>query len=159
MTTRKTILSPADALAMLDTALSTSRQAMETVTRASAHAGEESLARYGEVMAISKDGADAVMAAGSEWMKGMQGLSQAMMGLAHDSVEKAVAHGKAATAVKSVNQLVTMNRAFARSGVDQALSEGARLSQQSLHVAEAMAQPLNQQVEKTLRVLMKPLSR
>lgn len=180
MGTAKTVLSASEALGVLNSALSASKKTTETVFSASSDAASQgyqqamtfgkehvdlavktsdaALARCENLLDLSKESADAVMASGSQWVKGLQGLAQSMVDFVHSSIEDAVAHSQAAASVKSVRELVQLQRSFARSGLEKTIAEGTRLSEDSLRLVEAVSTPLSRRVEKTVQELVKPVA-
>lgn len=180
MTTTKNAAVNADAMKAFEDVVAASRQTAENVAKVSSEAaakgyekavtmtqgqmeaatkaGEAVMKRYEDLLALSKDSVDAAVKSGTIFAKGWQDVTKAMLGFVQSSVEDSFAHTRAVTGVKSVHELIELNQGFAKSGMDKAISESAKISEMSIKLAEEAAGPLSGRIEVALDKLMKPVA-
>ena len=120
-------------------------QAVET-TKAQVEQANEAVAKgYDEFAVLQKDGVDALIKAGAIWAKAAEDFGKAYFALAQEAAEVNSEAAKAILSAKSLKEVVDLQGDFARKGFDKSLSEGAKLSELSLKVANEAFQPIQQQ--------------
>jgi phasin family protein len=85
---------------------------------------------------------EAFMKASQIWVTGLQDLSKHFVGTAQAAVEDSVSTFRSLTTVKSVKEAVELQTAYTRTAFEKAMSEGTKLTETSLKLAEEAAAPL-----------------
>ena len=125
---------------------------------AAVKAGGDAFKSYEELFAYNKENVDAVMAAGSLWVQGVQDLNKAWFGLAQASLEKNVDVTKALFGAKSLADVVKVQSDYAKTSYQTIVGEGRKLSDMTVKVTEKAVAPLGARVEVTLEKVSKPLA-
>ena len=100
---------------------------------------------YDEATALNKDSIDAVMKAGEALTKGAETLGKAYYEFAQASAEASVEATKAMISAMSAKEFVEIQAEFARTSLENFLSENTRLSEVSVKVANEAFEPLQHQ--------------
>lgn len=120
-------------------------QVVETA-KAQVEQTNEAVAKgYDDFAVLQKDGVDALIKAGEIWARGAEDFGKAYLALAQEAAEVNSEAAKAILSAKSLKEVVDLQGDFARKGFDKSLSEGAKLSELSLKVANEAFQPIQQQ--------------
>jgi phasin family protein len=113
---------------------------------------------YGDFTALGQENVDAVVKSGSIAVKGFEALGKEMMAFARNSLDGNVEATKAIFGAKSLREVVDLQSAYTRRSLDQALAEGAKLTEMSVKVANEAMQPIQARVTVTVGKLIKPLA-
>ena len=131
----------------------TYEQVVETTKAQVEKASEAAVRGYDDFASLQKDGVDALIKASEIWAKGAEDLGKAYFAIANEAVESNSAAAKSLLSAKSLKEVVDLQGELARTSFDKSLSEGVRLSELSLKVANEAFQPIQDQftaaVEKT----------
>ena len=121
-------------------------QVVET-TKAQVEKTNEAVVKgYDEFAALQKEGVDALIKAGAIWAKGAEDFGKAYLALAQETAEANSDAAKALFSAKSLEEAVELQGEIARKSFDKSLSEGTKLSELSLKVANEAFQPIQQQL-------------
>ena len=101
---------------------------------------------YDEATALNKDSVDAVVKAGEVLTKGAETFGKAYYEIAQASAEASVEATKALMGAKTAKECVEIQAEFARTSLDNFLSESTRLSEVSVKVANEAFEPLQKQL-------------
>ena len=123
----------------------TYEQVVETTKVQVEKANEAVVKGYDEFAALQKNGVDALIKAGEIWAKGAEEFGKAYMALAQETAEANSEAAKAILSAKSLKEVVDLQGEIARKSFDKSLSEGTKLSELSLKVANEALQPIQQQ--------------
>ena len=123
----------------------TYEQVVETTKAQVEKASEAAVKGYDDFASLQKDGVDALIKASEIWAKGAEDLGKAYFAIANEAVEANSAAAKSLLSAKSLKEVVDLQGELARTSFDKSLSEGARLSELSLKVANEAFQPLQDQ--------------
>jgi phasin family protein len=89
---------------------------------------------------------EAVVASGQAWAAGVQELNQHLAGSAQARITETVEAVKGFATAKSVNELLTLQAAFARESLDKAVAETTKLTDASAKLATEVLAPLTARV-------------
>ena len=120
-------------------------QVVETTKAQVEKANEAVVKGYDEFAALQKESVDALIEAGTIWAKGAEAFGKAYLALAQETAEANSEAAKALFSAKSFNEAVELQGEIARKSFDKSLSEGTKLSELSLKVANEAFQPIQQQ--------------
>ncbi len=112
---------------------------------------------YGDFASLSQDNVDAVVKSSTVMAKGLEVLSKEMMDFARLSFEDNVAATKAIFGAKTLTDLVNLQTQYTRKNFDQAVTEGTRLSELSVKVANEAFEPIKARVDVTVGQLVKQI--
>lgn len=101
---------------------------------------------YDEFAALQKESVDALIKAGAIWAKGAEDFGKAYLALAQETAEANSDAAKALFSAKSFKEAVELQGEIARKSFDKSLSEGTKLSELSLKVANEAFEPIQQQL-------------
>ena len=101
---------------------------------------------FDEASALNKDSVDAVVKAGEVLTKGAETFGKAYYEIAQASAEASVEATKALMGAKTAKEFVEIQAEFARTSLDNFLSESTRLSEVSVKVANEAFEPLQKQL-------------
>ena len=110
---------------------------------------------YEDALAFSKENVEAMVKAGNIFAKGMQDLSKAVISLAQSAVEEHISASKALLSAKTVREFIDLQTEAAKSGVDKAVHEATRLSEQSVKLVEESLHPISERVHLAVDKLAK----
>jgi len=125
---------------------------------AAVKAGTQAFKGYEDLVAFGKDNVDAVMKASAALAKGVQDLNKALFGLAQAALEENVAVTKKLLGCKSVKDVVEVQSELAKANYAKAVTEGRKLSDLSLKIAEEAAAPITARVTAAVDKFTKPLA-
>jgi phasin family protein len=107
---------------------------------------------------IGKDGLQVYVRTGSIMVKGFEDFSREIAVYAQAALEVNVAAAKAMAQAGSFDEMLDLQTKAARESIDIMLAEGAKLTELSLDLANKSMEPLQDQVDKTVATLLKPLA-
>lgn len=121
-------------------------------------AGADAFKGYEDLIAFNKDNVDAFVKCGTLFAQGMQEINKVVLGLAQTSMEDGVNATKAMFACKSVKDVVAVQSDLAKNNYETLVTEGKKLSEMSLKLAETVGAPLAARVNLAVEKLTKPLA-
>src|SRR5205814_9802937 len=111
---------------------------------------EKSMAAFGEANVHSKKNLEAVVASVTAATKGAEALGAQAMAFSKKSIEDQVTAAKSLAAAKSVQEVVELQTAFAKTALETYMAEFAKMSDTvSASVKESM-KPINERVTATV---------
>lgn len=113
---------------------------------------------YEDMATFGKENVDALVQSGTIVAKGAEEAGKQMAAFTQSSVEKGVAAGKAAFAVKSLRELLDLQNAYVKQSVDAFVAESAKMQELSAKVANEAFAPINARLNATVAKLSKPLA-
>ena len=120
-------------------------------------ASQAAIKTYDDLNSLNKDNFDAVMQSGTIVAKGYEAIGKEFMAFAQSAVEANVAATKAVFGAKDVKEAFDLQAEFARSSMDKALAESAKLSEMSMSVAKEAFEPIQARVNVAVETAMKPM--
>ena len=99
-----------------------------------------------QMTAFSQGNLEAMMKSSQILATGFTELSKLMAASARASLDETMNTVRALATVKSVKEAVELQTSFARSSVEKAMSEGGKLTEQSLKLAEQAMAPISARV-------------
>ena len=161
MTTTKKTTKTADAKTVeskaaetVEAAVNASKEAVETVLKASADA----FPGLDEVVAYNRNNMEAMMKVSTIWTKGVQDMSKELTVLANASMEQSVSATKQILDCKSVEEVVAVQADLAKTNYDKAVADGRKLSEMGVKLAENAAAPITARVNETVATFSKSLA-
>lgn len=113
---------------------------------------------YDEMTALGRGCIDAAVVAGTIAAKGMEDLGKAWLAFARTSADQSVETAKAVATAKTVQEVVDLQRDYAKSTIDGFVAESSKLSEMSMKVANEAFAPLNAKVNEAVEILSRPLA-
>lgn len=108
--------------------------------------------------ALGQANLDAIVKANTILFKGFEDVSRQAAAYTQASFEKAAAVGQNLLTVKSPQEALTLQTAFAQQSVESFIAESTRLSQLSAKILQEAFAPVAARVEATVAVVSKPLA-
>lgn len=134
----------------LEGALSAQKEQFEKATT-------QILKSYEDVAVAAKENVDAVVASSTIVAKGAEEAGKQVAAFTQSSAETAVANGKAALAVKTINELFELQTAFFKSSVENFIAESSKLQELTVKIANDAAAPISARVNAAVEKLVKPV--
>jgi phasin family protein len=113
---------------------------------------------YDEMAALNQATMDAMIASTASFSKGFEIIAMEMAGYTRSNFETGMATAQKALTVKSIQELVELQNAYARANFDSALAESAKLTEMSVKVANETFAPVQKQLNKTVEQMLKPMA-
>jgi phasin family protein len=126
----------------------------EQVEKASATAFKT----YEDLSKFSKDNIEAYVAAATTMAKGAETISKAWVAFTQETMEAGAQVAKSLLAAKTLREAVDVQTDFAKTTFDKLVSEGTKLSEISVKVANEAAEPINARVNATIEKFLKPVA-
>lgn len=146
----------------MEDAVAQAKSQIESLVKAQQEQFEKASAQvlksYDEMTALAKENVDAVVQSGTIVAKGAEQAGKQVAAFTQSSFEKNVASSKALFAVKSLNELIELQSAFAKQTLDAIVAESTKLQELSLKVTTEAIAPINARVNATVSALSKPLA-
>lgn len=146
----------------IETAVTTAKQNLEGLVKAQQEQVEKASAQilkgFDELTALTKGNVDAVVKSGTIVAKGAEEAGKQVAAFTQSSLEKSVATGKALLAVKTIQELVELQNAYAKSSFDALVAETTKLQQLTVKVANEALAPINERVNVTVEAIAKPVA-
>ncbi len=99
-----------------------------------------------QMSSFSQGNMEALMKSGQVLTAGLTELSKLMAETARANMEETMATFRAMSTAKSVKEAMELQTSFARTSVEKAMSEGSRITEHSLKLAEQAMAPLSARV-------------
>ncbi|AWK86458.1 phasin family protein [Azospirillum thermophilum] len=146
----------------IEDAVTTAKQNLEGLVKAQQEQVEKASAQilkgFDELTALTKGNVDAVVKSGTIVAKGAEEAGKQVAAFTQSSLEKSVATGKALLAVKTIQELVELQNAYAKSSFDALVAETTKLQQLTVKVANEALAPINERVNVTVEAIAKPVA-
>jgi phasin family protein len=113
---------------------------------------------YDEIASLGKENMDACVESGNIVAKGFENLSKEWMSFAQASLDSQVAMSKQLFGVKSFREAIDVQTSYTKSSFDTVLSEGTKLAEMSVKVANEAMTPIQGRVSVMTDKLMKPVA-
>ena len=134
----------------METGADAMRTTVDQMSTASSHAFkdtvEKSLAALNELNGLSKRNLEAMVASVTAATKGAESLGAQAMNYSKRSMEDGVAATKALTTAKSLQEVVELQTAYAKTALETYLAEMNRMSETVAASVKDSLQPLNARV-------------
>ena len=121
-------------------------------------ASDAAIKGYDEVTMINKSAFDAIAKSSDVLVKGSEDLGKAYYAFFQAAADAQVEAAKSMMTAKSINEVVEIQSAYARTAFDKAVSEGSKLSEMGVKVATDAFEPIQSQVNVAFDRAMKPLA-
>ena len=118
-------------------------------------ASEKMMKNYEDFAAYSRANADATTAAYTTLFKGMDSYTKALFSFYRGMFEMTMATTKEIMSAKSFNEVVELQNNYARNLMDGFVSEGTKLSEMGMSVANEAMVPINERVSATVETIKK----
>jgi phasin family protein len=102
---------------------------------------------YDEMVAFSKDNADAVLQAGANLARGLEGIGTSMVDLAEVVITEGIKTSRRLAGAGSVREILDLHAALALTSFDLMIAEGSRLSEMSVAAVEMAVAPINRRMD------------
>lgn len=139
------------------------QSAAETVAEGAKMAGAEEMfagtEAYEDMMAFAKGNVEALVKSSQIFVKGATDLNNLWIGLARTSVEEGASAAKAMMGCRSVEDVLSVQSGAAKNGYGRMLTEGRKISDLSLKVANESAEPVAERVRSAVETLVRPFGR
>ncbi len=146
----------------IEDAVSTAKQNLEGLVKAQQEQVEKASAQirksYDELSVLTKGNVDAVVKSSAIVAKGAEEAGKQVAAFTQASLEKSVSNGKALLAVKTIQELIELQNAYAKASFDAFVAESAKLQELSVKIANEALAPLNERVNATVETLGKPVA-
>ena len=113
---------------------------------------------YDQYAVVGKDNLEAVVKANTAAIAGAEQLNKELIAVAQNAWKVDVELAKALAAVKSVDELVDLQKDYLLAKTDAAFAEGGKLADMTATVANDVATPLQAQAKVTMEKLFKPVA-
>ncbi|MBP2298241.1 phasin family protein [Azospirillum picis] len=149
----------ATATKSIEDAIATAKQNLEGLVKAQQEQIEKASAQvlkgYDELSALTKQNVDAVVKSGTIVAKGAEEAGKQVAAFTQASMEKSVSNAKALLAVKTIQELVELQNAYAKASFEALVSESTRLQELTVKVANEALAPLSARVSASVQTLAK----
>ncbi len=113
---------------------------------------------YEDLSRFSKDNLDAYVAAGTTVAKGLETIGRAWVSFTQETFEASTQVAKALLSAKTLREAVDVQTDFAKTTFDKLVSEGTKVSEISVKVANEAAEPISARVNAAIEKLLKPVA-
>jgi phasin family protein len=96
---------------------------------------------------------EAVVKSSQIWATGLQDMSKHFASRAQTTMEETMSTLRAMSSVKSLQEAFELQSSFARSSLEKALSEGTKLTETGMKLAEQAVAPITARVNAAVEVL------
>lgn len=137
----------------------TMEQAM-TMTKENVEKASQSILKgYDEMTQLSQKNVEAFVAAGNVWAKGAENIGKAYFNMLQVSAEAGAEATQAIFAAKTVKEAVDLQSGFAKSNMETLVSEGKKINDITVKVANEAFAPIQAQMNETVETLLKQPAR
>jgi phasin family protein len=112
--------------------------------------------RFDELAELNKGNLDAILAAGAIAKKGMETMADEFAAYNQEAIEESIAGVKAMLGIKTFQDWVEFQTAYARGVFDKTVANTTKLSEMSAKVATEMAEPMQARFTKVSEKYTKP---
>ena len=112
-----------------------------------------------DVMSFAKGNVEALVKSSQTFVKAATDLNNLWIGLARTSVEEGVSTAKAMMDCQSFEEVLSVQSGAAKTGYGRLLTEGRKISDQSLKMANDTVEPVAERIRTALQTFARPLER
>ena len=112
-----------------------------------------------DVMSFAKGNVEALVKSSHTFVKAATDLNNLWIGLARTSVEEGVSTAKAMMDCQSFEEVLSVQSGAAKTGYGRLLTEGRKISDQSLKMANDTVEPVAERIRTALQTFARPLGR
>lgn len=112
-----------------------------------------------DVMSFAKGNVEALVKSSQTFVKAATDLNNLWIGLARTSVEEGVSTAKAMMDCQSFEEVLSVQSGAAKTGYGRLLTEGRKISDQSLKMANDTVEPVAERIRTALQTFARPLGR
>ncbi|MGE5547209.1 MAG: phasin family protein [Solirubrobacterales bacterium] len=145
--------------AQIEHAVAAGKQTVDAMVKtsqdAAAKANVQVMKGYEDALQTARESAEAVSQASAVLARGLTELSQAVFGLAQETVEQSMEASRQLMAARTLRDLVDIQSSLAKAQLDKAIAEGSRLSDLSTKLVEEALAPINARVHAAFDRLVK----
>jgi phasin family protein len=160
MSTPRTRKTAAAATEMLGVATHASgdvtRQHYDTAVTLTREQVAKASALLEDLAVLGKGNLDAVVQSNTVIAKGLEDISREFMSYAQASLESAASATKALFGAKTLQDVIALNNAFAKTSLDTFLANSTKLGDMGLKVANQALEPISARVNVAIEKLAKP---
>lgn len=132
----------------IEDAVSTAKLNLQGLVKAQQEQVEKASAKilksYDDLSSLTKGNVDAVVKSGTIVAKGAEEAGKQVAAYTQSSLEKSVSTGKALLAVKTFQELIELQNAYAKASFDAFVAESTKLQQLSVKIANEALAPLSE---------------
>ncbi|AWU93161.1 phasin family protein [Azospirillum ramasamyi] len=143
----------------VEDAIATAKQNLEGLVKAQQEQIEKASAQvlkgYDDLTVLTKQNVDAFVKSGTVVAKGAEEAGKQVTAFTQSSLEKSVSNAKALLAVKTIQELVELQNAYAKASIDALVSESTKMQELTVKIANEALAPLSARVNATVEVLSK----
>ena len=143
----------------VEDAIATAKQNLEGLVKAQQEQVEKASAQvlkgYDELTVLTKQNVDAFVKSGTVVAKGAEEAGKQVAAFTQSSLEKSVSNAKAMLAVKTIQELVELQNAYAKASIDALVSESTKMQELTVKIANEALAPLSARVNATVEILSK----
>ncbi|CAO3406017.1 phasin family protein [Azospirillum largimobile] len=143
----------------VEDAIATAKQNLEGLVKAQQEQIEKASAQvlkgYDELTVLTKQNVDAFVKSGTVVAKGAEEAGKQVAAFTQSSLEKSVSNAKALLAVKTIQELVELQNAYAKASIDALVAESTKMQELTVKIANEALAPLSARVNATVEVLSK----
>lgn len=110
---------------------------------------------YEEINSLGKESLDAFVESGSLLAQGCEEINRAVIGYAQQSLESGVSTYKSLMDCKSIEDVIELQTSFAKNFFENVMTEGSRISEMSLRVANEAFEPIRDRATATVDKIIK----
>ncbi len=136
-----TQFNPADAFSF-DRTVSAMKRGVETATGAQADLSQKATQAGKDMVVFNQDNMQAVAQASQVFAAGMQDLVRQMTEVGQSAMHETMASLRAITSANSPKAMIELQANFARTSAIHVVTEGARIAQSGIDLAERVSAPL-----------------
>jgi phasin family protein len=125
---------------------------------AAVKAGTDAFKGYEEVISFGKANVDAVVKANELFVKGMQSLNKEIFAIAQATLEGNAEVTKKVLSCASVQDAVTMQNDLVKANYEKAMSEGRKITDMTVKLAQDASAPITKRVNVTVEKITKELA-
>ena len=143
----------------VEDAIATAKQNLEGLVKAQQEQIEKASAQvlkgYDDLTVLTKQNVDAFVKSGTVVAKGAEEAGKQVTAFTQSSLEKSVSNAKALLAVKTIQELVELQNAYAKASIEALVSESTKMQELTVKIANEALAPLSARVNATVEVLSK----
>ncbi len=134
------------------------RAAMEQGMAKATKSSEDLMKAAQDAVEFSRGNVEAMTQATQTYMAGVQDLSKQTFAMVQGLAEHAMEGAKALAAVKSLKEAADVQSAFAKAGLERAMSETAKLQEATVKLVETAAAPITARATLAFEKVSKPIA-
>lgn len=133
--------------------IQTMEQIMTTTQEQIEKATKGAFVQFDQIADLQKKQYDAMVKSSTIFVKGVEALSQNFADFTKTAMEKGAANSKTLLGCKTLNELAEAQSSFAQESFEDLVSQATRLSELSAKITSDAFEPLNDQINETMKTL------